>query len=153
MPFQYPCRAMDSGHRMFAYDAYVKNGESVTTVQQLFAIISTLDIMVRFYPQYYSQEWVQKLRTTGYFKEKVSVRRPQGRWKTSRGRWDLTPGDETPSLGPALWRELPGRRLVQPSSKETPGHLPPSTILKCGMHGFISWQDLRVSLHYHAGNR
>jgi transposase len=66
-------------HRMFAYDAFVTNAESVTAAQRLFrvhfnlgrhGIVPSCNTILR---------WVNKLRTTG-----TIVKKPPGPKKTAR---------------------------------------------------------------------
>jgi len=85
-------------HRMFAYDAYVQNGESVTAVQRLFRVHFNLGRRDTFSSRNTILRWIQSLRITG----SIVKKKPPGPNKTVR-----TP-ENTERVRQALIRS-PGR--------------------------------------------
>ena len=76
-------------HRMFTYDAYVQNGESVTAVQRLFRVHFKLGRRDTVPSRNTILRWIHSLRTTGSIvkKKPPGPNKTYGRQKTSRG-WD-----------------------------------------------------------------
>jgi transposase len=67
-------------HRMFAYDAYVKNAESITAVQRLFRVHFNLGRHGIVPSRNTILRWVDNLRTTG----SIVKKKPPGPTKTAR---------------------------------------------------------------------
>jgi len=67
-------------HRMFAYDAYVHNGESVTAVQRLFRVHFNLGRRDTVPSRNTILRWIHNLRTTG----SIVKKKPPGPNKTVR---------------------------------------------------------------------
>ena len=67
-------------HRMFAYDAYVQNGESVTAVQRLFRVHFNLGRWDTVPSRNTILRWIHSLRTTG----SIVKNKPSGPNKTVR---------------------------------------------------------------------
>ena len=67
-------------HRMFAYDAYVQNGESVTAVQRLFRVHFNLGRRDTVPSRNTILRWIHSLRKTG----SIVKKKPPGPNKTVR---------------------------------------------------------------------
>ena len=67
-------------HRMFTYDAYVQNGESVTAVQRLFRVHFKLGRRDTVPSRNTILRWIHSLRTTG----SIVKKKPPGHNKTLR---------------------------------------------------------------------